>query len=240
MDRREIVNGLLYVVRSGIPRRMMPHDLPNWSTVYEYFQQWRDNGVLDQSMESLRPNARRAAGRGPSARLAIVDSQSAKTTESGGPRGYDGNKKILGRKRHISGRQRGASHRHRDHPREHARLPASRQAVSGGQGRRADARRGGGRFRLRRSPAAASGQRQRDGASHRPSLGTTESIRSTASTVGRRTDFRMAWTLEAPVERLRTEARIKPRNAAIGVDPTHAAASRMISCECTPTPSHAA
>lgn len=101
IDRREIVNGLLYVVRSGIPWRMMPHDLPNWSTVYEYFQQWRDNGVLDQIMESLRPKARRAAGRGPSARLAIVDSQSAKTTESGGPRGYDGNKKILGRKRHI-------------------------------------------------------------------------------------------------------------------------------------------
>jgi putative transposase len=101
IDRREIVNGLLYVVRSGIPWRMMPHDLPNWSTVYEYFQQWRDNGVLDQIMEALRPKARRAAGRGPSARLAIVDSQSAKTTESGGPRGYDGNKKILGRKRHI-------------------------------------------------------------------------------------------------------------------------------------------
>lgn len=87
-----------------------------------------------------------------------------------------------------------------------------------------------------RSPAAASGQRQRDGASNCPSLGTTESICSTASTVGGRTDFRMAWTLEAPVERLRTEARIKPRNAAIGVDPAHAAAGRMISCECTPTP----
>ncbi len=48
IDRREIVNGLLYVVRSGIPWRMMPHDLPNWSTFYEYFRQCRDNGVLDQ------------------------------------------------------------------------------------------------------------------------------------------------------------------------------------------------
>ncbi|MFO0558633.1 MAG: IS5 family transposase [Polyangiales bacterium] len=101
IDRREIVNGLLHVGRSGIPWRMMQHDLPNWSTVYEYFQQWRDSGVLEQIMESLRPKARRAAGRGPSERLTIVDSQSTNTTESGGPRGDDGNKKILGRRRHI-------------------------------------------------------------------------------------------------------------------------------------------
>jgi hypothetical protein len=98
-------------------------------------------------------------------------------------------------------------------------------------------RRWGCGFCLRRSPTAASGQRQRDGASHRPSLGTTESICSTTSTMAGRTEFRMAWTLEAPVERLRTEASIKPRNAATGVDPTHASASGMISCESTPTPS---
>ncbi len=88
-----------------------------------------------------------------------------------------------------------------------------------------------------RRPAAANGQRQRDGAAHRPSPGTTESICSTASTMGGRTDFRMAWTLEAPFEMLRTGARVNPSNAAIGVDPTHAAAIRMISCECTPAPS---
>jgi putative transposase len=101
ISRREIVNGLLNVSRTGIQWRMMPHDRLNWSTVYEYFRQWRDNGVLDKIMEAHRPKARRAAGRGPSARLAIVDSQSARTTESGGPRGCDGDKKICGRKPHI-------------------------------------------------------------------------------------------------------------------------------------------
>ena len=101
IDRREIVNALLYVTRTGIQWRMMPHDLPKWATVYEYFEQWRDNGVFDKILETLRPKVRRAAGRGPRAHLAIVDSQSARTTESGGERGFDGNKKILGRKRHI-------------------------------------------------------------------------------------------------------------------------------------------
>lgn len=101
IDRREILNGIFYVNRTGIQWRYMPHDLPNWSTVYEYFQQWTDSGVLEALKAALRPKARAASGRSRHAHLAIVDSQSAKTTESGGPRVYDGNKKILGRKRHL-------------------------------------------------------------------------------------------------------------------------------------------
>jgi hypothetical protein len=78
---------------------------------------------------------------------------------------------------------------------------------------------------------------QRAGASDRSSLGAIESIGSTGATMGGRRDVRMAWAFEASAERARTEARIKPRNAAIGVDPTHAASSGMISCECIRTPS---
>ena len=100
-DRREIVNAILYVLRTGVQWRYLPHDLPHWNTVFGYFQAWQGDGTWERIKESLRPKARVASGRGPRAHLAIVDSQSVKTTESGGPRGYDGNKKILGRKRHL-------------------------------------------------------------------------------------------------------------------------------------------
>jgi putative transposase len=100
-DVRAVVNAIFYLLRTGCQWRLLPHQFPPWGTVYYYFRYWEHTGIWVLLHRAVYEQARVAAGRAACPSVVIMDGQSVKTTERGGTRGFDGHKRVKGRKRHI-------------------------------------------------------------------------------------------------------------------------------------------
>lgn len=101
LDMRQVINAILYIVVGGCQWRMLPRTYPKWKSVYDYFSRWRDDGTWQRIHDMLRAQLRRRVGRDKHATAGCLDSQSVKTCQGPGVRGYDSGKHVKGRKRHV-------------------------------------------------------------------------------------------------------------------------------------------
>ena len=101
VDLRQVIEAILFILSTGCQWRALPREFPPYSTVQGYFYAWRDTGLWQRIVRALVRRARRKLGRKPRPTAAVIDSQSAATTQAGGPRGFDPGKRVYGRKRHI-------------------------------------------------------------------------------------------------------------------------------------------